>query len=113
MRKLIFISAVVILAAKVNAAPKAPSQPQAPPKVEVHPESVPEANDARGRLGVGAQVGTIGAVSAKYFLVKHVAIDAGVEFLDHPWGVFFTDLSYYVPGVFGKGTRFGRQSALY
>jgi len=66
-----------------------------------------------GELGLGAILGTIGAVNGKYWFSKQAAVDLGVEFLDHPFAVFYTDFLWHFPGLFGKGSKFGREASLY
>jgi hypothetical protein len=65
------------------------------------------------RFGIGAMVGTLGSISGKFFLTDVDAVDLGVEFLGHPWQVFYGDYYRHFPKIFGKGTRFGRESSLY
>jgi hypothetical protein len=66
-----------------------------------------------GNLGVGAMVGTIGAISGKYWLTSVDALDAGIEFLDHPWTVIYVDYYRHFPGLFGGKSRFGRETSPY
>jgi hypothetical protein len=64
-------------------------------------------------IGPGVQVGTQGALTLKYFFTDEDAVNGGVEFMDHAWSVFFADYIRHFPRLFGKGTRFGRESSLY
>ncbi len=64
-------------------------------------------------FGLGLMVGTMGAINAKYFILDQGAVDLGVEFLDHAGKVIYADFFWHIQKLFGKGTKFGRESSLY
>lgn len=66
-----------------------------------------------GTIAPSAIVGTIGSISGKYFVTDVDAVDAAAEFMDHPWQVFYADYYRHFHRLFGKGTRFGRETSLY
>jgi len=66
-----------------------------------------------GQFGPGVMVGTIGSVSGKYFATDVDAVDFGAEFLNSPWQVFYIDYYRHFPQLFGKGSRFGRETSEY
>lgn len=69
--------------------------------------------DRTGQTGLGLLLGTAGALSGKHWLTGRGAFDLGFEFFDRPWHVAYGDFLWHVPGLFGRGSRFGRESALY
>lgn len=76
----------------------------------------PNANAAKptaNTVGVGAMVGTMGAVSVKYFVTERDALDIGIEFMDEPWTVLFADYYVHLNNAFGRTNRFTKQSHLY
>jgi hypothetical protein len=67
-----------------------------------------------GRIAASAMIGTSGILGAKYWLSKRDAVELGVEYIDHPWAVFYADYSWNIPGLFGgKGAKFWRELSLY
>jgi hypothetical protein len=66
-----------------------------------------------GTFGAGAEIGTVGAITAKYFIIDRGAIDAGIEFLDKPFSVIYSDFLWHIPGLFPRAHKFWRESALY
>lgn len=66
-----------------------------------------------GDLGLGAEIGTMGSVSGKYFVMDQGAVDAGVEFLDHPWTTMYADFLWHFRGVLPQREKFWRESVLY
>jgi hypothetical protein len=66
-----------------------------------------------GDFAAGGLIGTVGAVNGKYMITKEAGVDAGVEILDHPLTVFYGDILWHFERLFGKSSRFGRESSLY
>jgi hypothetical protein len=69
----------------------------------------PDADD----FALGAMIGSMGSISGKYWFTNQAAAELGVEFLDHPWSVFYADFLWHFPKLFGSGTRFGRETSAY
>ena len=66
-----------------------------------------------GNFGIGAEVGTMGAVTGKYWIMDQAAVDVGIEFLDHPFAVYYADFLWHIPKLFGRSAKFWRESVLY
>jgi hypothetical protein len=64
-------------------------------------------------FGLGLMVGSIVAATGKYWISNREAIDFGVGFIGSPWSVIYADYLFHIPGVFGSGTKFGRETSLY
>lgn len=124
MRNLFFVVLVAALAFQAGAADqskdakskKARAKTAPVPKPSPTPEAAaPSAGflPGEGNIAAGFIIGSIGALTAQYWISEEHAVDIGVEFLDHPWQVFYADYTYHFLQPFGKGTRFGRESSLF
>lgn len=69
----------------------------------------PTANTA----AVGAMIGTMGSISAKYFFTDRDALDVAIEYMDEPWTVLYADYYVHLNDAFGKASSFAKQSQLY
>jgi hypothetical protein len=63
-----------------------------------------------GNFGLGLTVGSFYAVTGKYFVDKRSAVDFGVAFDDLG---LYADYVYHIPNIFGKGSKFTRETAGY
>ncbi len=71
------------------------------------------AKPTRGSAGIGAMMGTMGAINAKFFITDRDAVDVGIEFMDEPWTVLFADYYVQLNDAFGKKSQFAKQTHLY
>jgi hypothetical protein len=78
----------------------------APPSMSEKPEP--------GSIAAGAMAGTVGALSGRYWIDKNNSLDFAVEFMDHPWSVFFADYYYgFSGGLFASQSKFWKATHLY
>lgn len=61
----------------------------------------------------GGMLGNIVSATGKYWFSKRSAIDFGIGFSGSPDAAIYGDYLFHVPQVFGKTTKFTRESALY
>ena len=52
-------------------------------------------------------LGTSGVLNGKFWFSKNESIDLGVEFIDHPWTVFYGNYAYNIPEMFGHAGFWG------
>lgn len=64
-------------------------------------------------FGLGVMLGTITSVTGKYWLTQNGAIDFGIGFSDRNTTVIYADYLWHQAGIFGQGTRFGRETSGY
>jgi len=64
-------------------------------------------------FGGGLMVGSITAITGKYWLDKKSAIDFGAGFAGSPDTALYADYLYHVPNVFGTSSKFTRETAGY
>ncbi len=71
------------------------------------------ANSSRaGDFGLGGMVGTMLSATGKYWISDKGAIDFGVG-VWHPAAVGYVDYLWRLKGLFGHGSRFGRETDAY
>lgn len=75
--------------------------------------STPTGSSGGGPFGLGLMVGSIISVTGKYWLSERGALDFGLGFVGQPWTVLYADYIWHIPGLFGKGTQFGRETKAY
>ena len=63
-------------------------------------------------FGLGLQVGSLVAVTGKYWVSQPAAIDFGLGFGGSGTSLY-ADYLWHIPGIFGTGTKFGRESSGY
>lgn len=63
------------------------------------------------KFGAGLMVGNLVAVTGKYWLSKNGAVDFGLGFSGGT--AVYADYLWHIPGIFGRGTRFGRETSGY
>lgn len=63
-----------------------------------------------GDFGVGLMIGSMTAVTGKYWFDKRSAVDFGLTFDDLG---LYADYLFHVPTIFGKGSKFTRETAGY
>lgn len=63
-----------------------------------------------GNFALGLTIGSMSAVTGKYWLDKRSAIDFGLTFDD--LGIY-GDYIFHIPNIFGKGSKFTRETAGY
>lgn len=63
-------------------------------------------------FGLGLMVGSITAMTGKYHIDSRGAVAFGIGFGD-PGTAIYADYLYHVPGMFGTGTKFGRETSGY
>lgn len=63
-------------------------------------------------FGLGLQVGSLVAVTGKYWISKPAAIDFGLGFGGSATSLY-ADYLWHVPGIFGTSSKFGRESSGY
>lgn len=61
------------------------------------------------KFGLGLMLGTMNSATGKYWFDGRSAIDFGLG-LGDPDTSIYANFIYHVPGMFGSGTRFGRES---
>ena len=66
-----------------------------------------------GSFAGGLMIGSMTAVTGKYFLSKEAALDFGVGFGGYPGSALYLDYLWHIPGVFGTNSKFGRESSIY
>ena len=64
-------------------------------------------------FGLGLEVGTIISATGKYWLNQRGAIDFGIGFTNASTTVVYGDYLWHAAGIFGSGTRFGRETSGY
>ncbi len=63
------------------------------------------------KFGAGLMVGNMVAMTGKYWLSKQGAVDFGLGFSGGT--AVYADYLWHIPGIFGSGTRFGRETSGY
>lgn len=66
-----------------------------------------------GAISVGASVGTMSAVSGKFWIDKRFAVDLGVLMVEDPGKAIYADAIYHFRGLLGKSSRLTRESLPY
>lgn len=64
-------------------------------------------------IGLGLMLGSMNAVTGKYWLSDQGAIDFGIGFSGRNALAFYGDFLWHIPGIFGSGTKFGRETSGY
>ena len=64
-------------------------------------------------LGLGVVIGEPTGLSAKYFLDRHHAIDAGLAYSFSQFIYIFADYLFHFPGTFGASSTFATQLSPY
>jgi len=57
--------------------------------------------------------GSMTSVTGKYWLQKEAALDFGIGFAGYPGSALYLDYLWHIPGVFGRNSKFGRESSIY
>jgi hypothetical protein len=65
------------------------------------------------RLGAGLMLGGISAITGKYWISSQGAVDFGIGFGGRPGTALYADYLWHLPGIFGRGTKFGQQTSGY
>ncbi|MBX9767241.1 MAG: hypothetical protein K2X47_08220 [Bdellovibrionales bacterium] len=65
-----------------------------------------------GKIGVGLMLGSIVSMTGKYWLSERGALDFGIGVSGRA-NSLYGDYLWHVPGMFGTGTRFGRETSGY
>ncbi len=66
-----------------------------------------------GDFGLGLMLGSVVSVTGKYWLSKNGALDFGLGFSGRRGNSIYADYLWHLPGVFGTGTKFGRETSGY
>ncbi len=77
--------------------------------------SSPASADRMGKndIGLGLMLGSMHAVTGKYWISEQGAIDFGIGFNGRNALALYGDFLWHVPGIFGSGTKFGRETSGY
>lgn len=65
------------------------------------------------KFGGGFMIGSITAMTGKYWISKQGALDFGVGYMSAEGVAVYGDYLWHIPGIFGSGTRFGRETSGY
>jgi len=98
MKTLAFAFISVLLVSTANAAKRAPASTLATPP---------------GELAMGLMVGNIIAATGKYWISEDGALDFGLGFTDGDNVTGYADYLWHIPGIFGNGSKFGRETSGY
>ena len=77
------------------------------------PMATGTSSNETGDFGLGLMVGTVISATGKYWLSPKGAVDFGLGFSDRNTTVIYADYLYHLAGIFGSGTRFGRETSGY
>lgn len=64
-------------------------------------------------FGLGLMLGSMNSVTGKYWLSKREALDFGLGFSGRNSVALYGDYLWHVPGIFGDGSKFGRETSGY
>ena len=120
VRKLFFLLITAIFVIQTGAAGEskdaksknAKTRPAVPAPIP-SPEGTWSGFPRDGNIAAGIVIGTMSALTVQYWLTAEHTFDFGVEFRDHPWSVIYADYNFHWHRLFGKGTKFGRESSPY
>lgn len=68
---------------------------------------------SRENIGVGLMLGSLVAVTGKYWVSDRGAIDFGIGFSGRRGNSVYGDFLWHIPKIFGTGTKFGRETQGY
>ena len=66
-----------------------------------------------GDFGLGLTLGSLVAVNGKYWLDNRGALSFGLGNMSSHWTVLYGEYLFHIPGLFGKSTKFGRETYAY
>ena len=64
-------------------------------------------------FGAGLMVGSMVSITGKHWFDQKGAVDFGLGFTGSDGTAIYADYLYHVQGIFGSGTRFGRETVGY
>lgn len=66
-----------------------------------------------GDFGLGLTIGSLLAINGKYWVDNRGALSFGFGGMGPHWTVLYGEYLLHIPGLFGKSTKFGRETYAY